>query len=494
MRVLAPFVLVALVAGCVPRRADGPRAVGGPPQRVELLVIDSLVGTGPLAGTAVSIGERRGVTGADGRTTLDSVLPGDTHLVVRHGIFDGVGLDSLRYAVRVVPGAPAIVVVLRPDESLVAARCPRERRPVGDQGMVVGVVRDADSDRPLAGIEVRGAWREGDSSYAGSGLQVRARTRSGEHGEYVLCRLPRFTHVELAAGTSDERTIARVRFQLGASAVAQHDLSVEPAAQRPRGAAAPPRPIAPAGDAAPAVAPAFGTLAGRVVTTAGIGLPGVQLRLDRPALTLLTDREGRFRIERVPPGVRSVELRALGFRPSRIGLNVRPGERIERDITLDRNVATLGTVAVTARATAAWDSIGFEERRKKGGGYFLTREDLANVVDLSTALRLVPGIRGRSNDKSQQLVAGRGAGCFPAFVVNGTRFSAGQNIGPEALIRAEDIQAMEVYTSRLSTPPEHQRFGDCAVIVIWLRNPQLEREAAARRVREARATPPAPRP
>jgi hypothetical protein len=36
---------------------------------------------------------------------------------------------------------------------------------------------------------------------------------------------------------------------------------------------------------------------------------------------------------------------------------------------------------------------------------------------------------------------------------------------------------MEVYTSRLATPPEHQRYSDCAVIVIWLRDPQAEIEA-----------------
>lgn len=488
MRVVAPLVIATLAAGCASRRPEVPRVASGPPQRVRVVVVDSLVTNGPLAGAEVAIGARRGLTGAEGDATLDSVPAGDAYLVLRHGALEGVGLDSLRYAVVVRPELATIGIVLRPDESLVAARCPATRRSKGDDGMVVGVVRDAASDRPLAGIEVRGAWREGDSSYAGAGLHDRLRVRSGAHGEYVLCRVPRFTHVELAAGTTDDRTTARIRIQLGATVVAQHDLSLEPAAQRGRGGAAPTAAAAPAPDSAtptPTVAP-VGALAGRVVTTGGVGLPGVQLRLDRPAATYVTDTAGRFRIERVPAGVRTVELRAVGFRPSRIGLNVRPGQRIERDITLDRTVAVLGTVTVTARANSAWDSVGFEERRRKGGGYFLTQQDLAGINDLSTALRLVPGISGRSNDRSQRLRAGRGAGCYPAFVVNGTRFAAGGNIGPEAMIDADDVRAMEVYTSRISIPPEHQRYADCALVVVWLRDPQREREAAAARRRAER--------
>jgi hypothetical protein len=189
----------------------------------------------------------------------------------------------------------------------------------------------------------------------------------------------------------------------------------------------------------------------------------------------------------VPPGVRSVELRSIGFRPSTLGLNVRPAQRIDREITLDRTAAMLGMVTVRANVNAGWDSIGFDARRRKGGGYFLTEDQLRGTNDLATALRLIPGISGRSNDRSQRLTAGRGSGCYPAFVVNGVRFQGGGAIGPESMVRASDIRAVEVYTSRVSMPPEHQRMGDCAVVVIWLRDPQREREA-----RTLRASPPTP--
>jgi hypothetical protein len=202
----------------------------------------------------------------------------------------------------------------------------------------------------------------------------------------------------------------------------------------------------------------------------------------------MTDAVGRFSFRNVPAGVRALDIRALGFRPSRVGINLRPSQRIERDITLDRTVAVLGAVTVRAARRITWDSVGFDERQRKGSGYFFGREALKGITDLATALRLVPGIQGRSTDRSQRLIAGRGAGCYPAFVVNGVRFEAGGNIGPEALLRAEDVRAMEVYTSRLSTPPEHQRYADCAVVVIWLRDIQGEIEA---RKPKPPVTPPA---
>ncbi|HYW50769.1 MAG TPA: carboxypeptidase regulatory-like domain-containing protein, partial [Gemmatimonadaceae bacterium] len=208
--------------------------------------------------------------------------------------------------------------------------------------------------------------------------------------------------------------------------------------------------------------------------------PNVTVLLDRPESRATTDVEGRFVFSRVPPGTRSLELRAVGFRPSRVGVNLRPTQRLERSITLDRNAAMLGTVTVRASKPATWDSLGFLERRRRGGGYFFTRETLKGITDISTALRMVPGVSGRSNEQSQRLVVGRGAGCFPAYVVNGVRFGSNSAIGPEAFMRAEDVRAIEVYNSRITTPPEYQRYSDCAVIVIWLRDRQGEIEARPR--------------
>jgi hypothetical protein len=427
--------------------------------------MDSLVLMDTLRGAVVAVEGREGsvLTDAHGGFALDSVARGARRLLVRHPVLDSLGVGAIPIPVLVDDGDLGLVW-LPSMEAYHAMLCRPVRGRVGD-GALLGTVRRASDDAPLADVEVVGAWRSADSTFAGSGNRPRVRTRSDSAGHFVLCNVPRFSPVELWASDAGNE-VGRIRVQLGARLMAGYDISLE------RGGALP---------AGPSAAPAPGVVRGRVLTATGDGLPNVAVTFDRPARRVTTDREGRFLMPDVPPGVRTLEVRAIGFQPQRIGLNVRPGESVERDFTVDRNLVVLGTVLVRADRAVTWDSAGFEERRRRGNGYFFTRDALSGITDLATALRLVPGIRGRSNDRVQRLVAGRGAGCYPSFVVNRVRFEPGGSIGPEAMIRAEDIRAMEVYTSRLSTPPEHQRYGDCAVIVIWLRDPQREIEARRER-------------
>jgi len=437
---------------------------------VRAVLLDSLVSHDTLRGALVMLDGRSGFTVSDehGVFTFDTVPRGVHRLRVRHPILDSIGIKELPLPL-LADDSTLRPVALPTSEAYLAAICERSR--TGGVGALLGTVRRASDDAPLANREVVGAWRSGDSSFAGSGSRPRLRVRTDADGHYVLCNVPRFTPVELWAASvpgEESSNAAHLRVQLGARALAGYDISLSEAGVTPP-------PLGREADST--LVDPRGRVAGRVLTLSGDGLPNVTVLFDQPRVRVVTDDMGRFVVDGVLPGVRTVEVRAIGFQPQRIGINVRPGQQVNQDITIDRNLAILGTFLVRSTRNATWDSTGFEERRKKGTGYFFTRSTLTGVNDLSTALRMVPGIRGRSSDRSQRLVAGRGTGCFPAFVVNRVRFEAGGAIGPEAMIRAQDIQAMEVYTSRLATPPEHQRYGDCAVVVIWLRDQQREIEA-----------------
>ena len=440
------------------------------------VLVDSLVTNDTLRGALVTLEGRAGVVLTDerGRFTFDTVPRGAQRLLVRHPVLDSIGGRALPVPLVVLDSAWRTVWLPTP-EAYVGAICPRTKQV--SVGALLGTVRRADDDAPLPDVDVLAAWRSSDSSFAGSSTRPRARTRTDADGHFVLCHVPRFSPVELwaTAGDGGGDAPARLRVQLGARLLAGYDLSLDlidlrDATRRDTTRRDTTRRVAPAEER-------VGRVRGRILTLTGDGLPNVSVGFDQPRTRIVTDDAGRFTMDSVPPGVRTLEVRAIGFPPQRLGVNVRPGEQVERDITIDRRLAVLGTFVVRAARNATWDSTGFEARRKRGTGYFFTRDDLAGVNDLATALRMVPGIRGRSNDRAQRLVAGRGAGCLPAFVVNRVRFEAGGSIGPEAMIRAQDIRAMEVYTSRLATPPEHQRYSDCAVIVIWLRDPQAEIEA-----------------
>lgn len=438
----------------------------GPPRTITGVLIDSLFTNDVLRGAVLALdGVRRVTTTSDkGAFQFDSVTPGTHRLMVRHALLDSLGIDTIGVVLRVRGSDEPVLAALPTAATYMASRCGPPGKRLSD-GMLLGVVRRADSDAPVSGIEVAAAWRSGDTTFLGGGLRERARVRTGADGRFVICRAPRFTAVE-AWVRNNGRETPRMRVQLGASTFAAFDFSIETF-------------IAASDTTAVTADLPGGSITGRILTLSGDGLPNVQVQLDRPAAKVMTDGLGRFTFRNVPAGVRALDVRALGFRPSRVGINLRPLQRIDRDITLDRTVAILGGVTVRAARRVTWDSTGFEERRRSSGGYFFNRDALKGIADLSTALRLVPGISGKSTDRSQRLVAGRGTGCYPAFIVNGVRFEAGGNIGPEALIRATDVRAIEVYTSRLNTPPEHQRYSDCAVVVIWLRDIQGEIEARA---------------
>ncbi len=472
------FCAVSLLAACRSASVVMPTAAGaapaaagitvptGPPQLLAGTLIDSLFTNDVLRGAVLALdGVLRITTTSDkGEFQFDSVIPGAHHLVVRHPLLDSLGIDTIGVDLRLGATTNRLTVALPSAATYMATRCGPPGKRISD-GMLVGVVRRAETDAPVADIEVAAAWRSSDTTFAGGGLRERARVRTDRDGRFLICRAPRFTAIE-AWVRNNGRETPRMRVQLGASIFAAYDFSIESQIAASDSAAASESVILPGG-----------SISGRILTLSGDGLPNVQVQLDRPDAKAMTDALGRFSFRNVPAGVRALDVRALGFRPSRVGINLRPSQRIERDITLDRTVAVLGGVTVRAARRVTWDSTGFDERQRKGGGYFFGRDALKGITDLATALRLVPGISGKSTDRSQRLLAGRGAGCYPAFVVNGVRFEAGGNIGPEALIRANDVRAMEVYTSRLSTPPEHQRYADCAVIVIWLRDIQGEIEA-----------------
>ncbi len=477
---------MSVVSGCAASRATprapatpAPRASAaaipdGPPRQLRGVLYDSLLSNDLLRGALLSLGDSSHVTatGDNGQFVFDSVRPGLLHLIVRHPLLDSLGIDTLGVPIRFEGRDEPLTVSLPDPQTFMNSRCGVRRNAVSD-GMILGIVRRADSDEPVVGAEVAAAWRGADTSFAGGGMRERSRVRTGELGQFLICRAPRFSSVEVWARQGTVET-ARVRVQLGAATFGAWDLSLEPVTRSDSAAVL-------ARDSVRGGRSGGGTITGRILMQSGDPLPRVTVQLDRPARTATTDLEGRFTFADVPAGVRAVEVRSIGFRPSRIGLNVRPGRVLDRDITLDRTAAVLGAVTVRANRRATWDSVGFELRRRRGGGYFFTREQLNGISDLGTAMRLVPGVSGRSDARSQRLTAGRGAGCQPAFIVNGVRFQAGGSIGPEAMFRASDILAMEVYTSQLSTPPEYQRWVDCSVFVIWLRNPQAEIEARERK-------------
>jgi hypothetical protein len=117
---------------------------------------------------------------------------------------------------------------------------------------------------------------------------------------------------------------------------------------------------------------------------------------------------------------------------------------------------------------------GFEERRAKGAGVYVTREEIAehNTTLPSDVLRTKRGVRivryrGSNVVRFSQFQSR--PGCQPALWVDGQR-ARGMEIDE---LSAGDIEGIELYDSFSITPFEFSRDATlpCGTIVVWTRVP-----------------------
>jgi hypothetical protein len=231
----------------------------------------------------------------------------------------------------------------------------------------------------------------------------------------------------------------------------------------------------------PAVARTQGPTAGLVGIvrdSAGHPLPDVQVRLNGTSgPRAITSEAGGFAFGSVVPGVTKILVRRLGFAPDSMQLVLRPGRTDSLVLVMTSVAASLPGVLVEDEAMDRSHRLlaGFWERRSRGFGNFLTREqiekrDAHDFVDLT---RMIPSLHvitmnGRRTLRFSGSIGPRD--CPPQYVVDGMRIEAGQ---PDEFT-PHDIEAIEFYSGPATIPPQftNRAFSHtCGVIVIWTRLP-----------------------
>ena len=166
-----------------------------------------------------------------------------------------------------------------------------------------------------------------------------------------------------------------------------------------------------------------GTLQGKVADSTGAVVVGAMLTVDQTGLRTTTNARGRYVLTGVPTGRRVLRVRALGFNPESLSVNVTAGAQ-DLDVTLTRSTTQLAPVAVLvgsrARHTAAEelavpvDVYTVEELKRSGSTE--TTQILANlspsvnfpkqaVTDATEIVRPFT-LRGLSPDHSLVLING----------------------------------------------------------------------------------------
>lgn len=472
MQVRLLMLGVALAANA---EAQAPDTAGrGPGATVSGVVYDSL-GMRPLAGAAVQLvdvgnpaaGVRTTIADEFGSFAFSGVADGGYLLGFLHPLLDSLGVEPALREV-VVAGRQSVIadVSVPSPRRLLAAIC--GERAVRDSGAVIfGVVRDAQSHLPLAGVGVTGAWQEFSMTPDGFSQRVQrvVATTTGT-GWFALCDVPKPGTTSVVASRGADST-GLVEIPISTESVVRRDLYVGIArtvalvdTSRRGDSASVTRRIVHSGE---------GRLSGTVASiSTGAPIAGAQVALaDGPAVT--TNAKGEWTLVDLPLGTRALEVRALGYYPERRPVNVFTGAPSVH-VALSTFRAVLDTVRVTASRWRDEYRSGFEARHRTGLGRYLTARQIALRAPIN-ASDLFRGIAGIATELGTIKLRRGDTDCSPAFFLNGVHIPAmvGDELTAEDIdswVRPHEIAAIEVYTDVV--PPQFQRILlGCGAIAIW---------------------------
>ena len=238
----------------------------------------------------------------------------------------------------------------------------------------------------------------------------------------------------------------------------------------------------------PAAASAQQTIHGTV------GRVDIGDRIDRVAVFLLgpdgavheavlSDSVGRFEIDVPTSGTYTIRAQRIGYNPTRsAAIHVPANGTVQVRINLRPSAEVLDTARVTGERErfAPGPLRGFYERKRRGLGHFLTRQQIEakGVNRFTSLLRLMHGVRIVSMGGSRSGVRMRGFGgltgtsCVPLLYWDGVKTGKIDditNVGPDGVLFPSDLEAIEVY--RPSNVPGEFGGSDarCGVIVVWSR-------------------------
>lgn len=425
----------------------------------------------PLPGAVVQlasypeVGRRSFTVVADsiGTYRIDSV-PGGQYLIgFFHPRLDALRLEPPLRLIEVPREGP-----YRADVAIPSARtlrqhlCGAAAAPDDSTGVLVGRVRDADTQSPLGGSTVVVIWSE--LTLGARGLSMDRRQypiETGADGWYAICGLPAGTElVARAEHAADSSGFIEVTLDPGGLLlrdfnIGRSDTTIALAAEE-------------GADDAPPVRVRRGSarLAGVVRNVAGRPLGGAQVELYGSGVEGRTDDEGRFSLSELPTGTHSLEVRQIGYAPKRVTVDLRRQATATVSVEMERT-QQLATVRVLGKAPSRRSISGFLERRQRGGfGRFMTREDIEKwrIFRTSDIMRRMPGVQVTPSGAFAQVITMRGR-CKPSVFVDGMEV-------PEAAddldrwVQPHDIAGIEVYNGSVGAPPQFSR-NACGSIVIW---------------------------
>lgn len=456
--------LAALLLGRGVIGAQEPAAVpvsAGASSAVYGVVYDSL-GRAPLARATVQIvrapdlGGGRAVTAdAAGTFRFDSLPPGSYLVAFAHALLDRLRVEVAPRVVDLGRGAGSVRVDLAVPalERVRAVVCGATQAPSDSSGLLVGRVRDAADDAPVANATVVLTWSELSLGVGGvhtDRRRVIATTRAG--GSYVVCGVPIGEEI-VATAAAAGRASGEVALEVPPRGFVLRDLSL--------------------GDTSAAAGPNAARLTGSVRDSAGRPVRGARVSVRGTTAATSAAEDGSFVLGGLRAGTRMLEVRAIGFAPRRIPVDFVPGRSRALDLVLDR-VVDLDPVTVFGASPMRSKVLEefFDRRRNDRFGRFLTTADLHYRSEVTDALRTMPGLQIVSDGRNGRMIVGRPKGpgaCRALVILDGVPLLSGDSI--DRWVSPQQVAGIEVYLEGMHAPPQYggSRLNNCSVVLVWTR-------------------------
>ena len=407
-----------------------------------------------------------------GRFRFDSVSPGDYVVGFIHPRLDSLLLAPIVRPDTVSPGRDTSAVLYVPSrDRLATAFCITDAGQSGD-ALFLGHLVFADSSRSAATGEVRAEWSELVVNDRSVRTQRRvATTTSSADGGFALCGLPVSTRVTVRAYVgSDSSAVAEL--DVPESGMLLRDIFVSQQAHAREAAASASRAGTSVSVSASAASRATrttftaeSTRAGSVRSTSGAAIAGARI-IVRDATEIRTDSVGRFTLTSGWLGTRMLDVRALGYQPRRLAVDLQAGNATPIDIILAPFSNELALVRISA---SQWRE-GFDGRRTKHVGLFVDEATIRarDPMMVADIVRSLPGVRlVRTGGFSDKVLLGTvRSACEPSVYVDGRlRVEGTENL--DAIVQADDVRAVEVYRYAAEVPAQFLSPVGCGAILIW---------------------------
>ena len=416
------------------------------------IVVDSLNG-GPLVGAQVSVENiaLQAITDSTGRFRIDSVPAGEYRIGVFHPLLDSLGFGIASPPLTVTAGKTIAIGFATPSAATIVrlscGNAATDTAANAGPSVLIGRVLGAETDAPVAGVDVslRLAHIRATLSTAMHQTEWLWDATSGPHGEFRFCHLPANLEgtVRAVRARVDSNTAVR-QYSVGGRIVSFLVMHVPNADSELPGAAA-----ATATANTHGARPGRAVLSGQVVRTDGAGpFPGALVTIAGTGDTTVTDDSGKFVLRGLPSGTRTLKVRAVGWEPQTMPVELTRQTVRHVTVPLITKTAVLQAVIVTATLNAGLHRVGFDERKRRGVGHFLSPDDIERRVAMEFVdlMSQMPGVLRRAGPGGEDfLSATRGPGGCVSYVIDGMPYQETTPGDINIVVPVTQIGAVEVY-------------------------------------------------